>query len=138
VRDKLKENLLRIESKRATTILNVLKDHLIIAAKRSRIRELKILVFTEYLPPKLGSDRRIFEIMKRLLNRHEVHFAVFPPLRQLVCKLPEKEARDSHSQQECNTVKYEGINGHFFAISPKVVMMWQHSMILAFRSRYYT
>jgi len=39
---------------------------------------MKVAAFVEYLPPKLGSDRRIFEIMKRLTSEHEVHFVVFP------------------------------------------------------------
>lgn len=94
---------------------------------------MKILVFAEYLPPKLGSDRRIFEIMKRLSNRHEVHFVVFPPFRELRDKLPRSGHRSNTcSREEHTTVKCEGINGHLLAISPKVVLLWQRSLIIAY------
>ena len=39
----------------------------------------RILVVAEYFPPRLGGDRRIFEIMQRLANRHDVHFMTVPP-----------------------------------------------------------
>jgi glycosyltransferase involved in cell wall biosynthesis len=97
------------------------------------MREMKVLVFTEYLPPKLGSDRRIFEIMKRLSDRHEVHFIVFPPFRELRDRLPGSEHKSpAYSRQGYSTVKCEGIEGHFFAISPKVALMWQRSLIIAY------
>jgi glycosyltransferase involved in cell wall biosynthesis len=93
---------------------------------------LKIAAFVEYLPPRLGSDRRIFEIMKRLSHKHEIHFIVFPPFRVLLEKLKNREILSLHSAKETSCVNHEGINGHFIPISPRIAMMWQHSLIIAY------
>jgi hypothetical protein len=45
---------------------------------------LRIAALVEYFPPNIGSDRRIFEIMKRLALKHEIHFVILPPIRMLV------------------------------------------------------
>ena len=45
---------------------------------------MKIAVFVEYLPPHMGSDYRIYQIMKELAKKNfEISFLVFPPLRAL-------------------------------------------------------
>jgi len=45
---------------------------------------MKIAVFAEYFPPHMGSDYRIWQIMKKLAKeKFGVHFIVFPPLRAL-------------------------------------------------------
>lgn len=94
---------------------------------------MKILVFAEYLPPKLGSDRRIFEIMRRLSKRHEVHFVVFPPFRELRDRLSRSGNRsNTYSGEGYSTVKCEGINGHLISISSRLVLLWQRSLIMAY------
>jgi len=94
---------------------------------------MKVLAFVEYLPPRLGSDRRIFEIMKRLTGRHEVHFVVFPPFRELRDKsfLDERDSR-THSGNEEVIVRCEGIVGHSVPVSSRVSLLWQHSLIVAY------
>jgi glycosyltransferase involved in cell wall biosynthesis len=94
---------------------------------------MKILAFVEYLPPKLGSDRRIFEIMKRLATRHEVHFVVFPPFRGL--RDPSMHSQKqvvSSSTSYQNVFSCEGVNGHTVRVSPLVTSLWQRSLILAY------
>jgi len=95
--------------------------------------KMRIAVFVEYLPPRLGSDRRIFEIMKRLSHEHETHFIVFPPFRVLLEKLQkDRNMLDLHSRNEVANINYGGICGHFVPISPKIAMMWKHSLTLAY------
>jgi glycosyltransferase involved in cell wall biosynthesis len=98
-----------------------------------RTRKMKVLAFVEYLPPKLGSDRRIFELMKRMAIKNEVHFAVFPPFRELRDKsYMEKQATQSHSHDGRAVIRYEGIFEHSVRLSPRVSLLWQHSLIAAY------
>jgi len=97
------------------------------------MRKMKVLAFVEYLPPKLGSDRRIFEIMKRLAGRHEVHFVVFPPFRELRDKsFLDKRSSRAHSRGEDVIVCCEGISGHLVSVPSRVSQLWQHSLIAAY------
>jgi len=97
------------------------------------MRKMKVAVFVEYLPPRLGSDRRIFEIMKRLSHEHEIHFIVFPPFRVLLGRLQkDRDVLNLHSRMEAACVNYEGICGHFIPIFPKIATMWKHSFSMAF------
>jgi glycosyltransferase involved in cell wall biosynthesis len=93
---------------------------------------MKLVVFTEYLPPKMGSDRRIFELMKRLAGKHEVHFIVFPPFRELHDRSRRDERTFPSRPPENRRAEYERINGHFVAISPRFALLWQHSLIAAY------
>ncbi len=93
---------------------------------------MRFAVFAEYLPPKLGSDRRIFEIMKRLAGKHEVHFIVFPPFRELREKSPQNDRGFHGRSRERSMAKHEGIKGHFVTISPRVALLWQHSLKAAY------
>jgi glycosyltransferase involved in cell wall biosynthesis len=94
---------------------------------------MKIVVFAEYLPPRLGSDRRIFEIMKRLASKHEIHFVVFPPFREL------RNGSIRNGLKSCDpprgeggNASFEGINRHSISISSKVTLLWRRSLILAY------
>ncbi len=49
---------------------------------------LKIATFVEFCPPRLGSDRRIFELLSRLDQTKDVHFVVFPPGRAFLGLVP--------------------------------------------------
>ena len=94
---------------------------------------MKVAVFVEYFPPKLGSDRRIFEIMKRLSKKHEIHFVVFPPFRTLTENSNQSgNTFDNSSSSLKENTAYEGINGHFVSIPSKVALMWQRSLVLAY------
>lgn len=48
----------------------------------------KIVALVEFCPPRLGSDRRIYEMLTRLPENQEVHFIVFPPSRALLGMIP--------------------------------------------------
>ena len=94
---------------------------------------MKVLAFVEYFPPRLGSDRRIFEIMKRLATRNEVHFVVFPPFRELRDKsFLARQNSETHSRDKEAGVCFEGIFGHAVQISPRVSLLWQHSLIVGY------
>lgn len=88
---------------------------------------MKIAVFVEYFPPKLGSDRRIYELMKRLSSKHEIHFIVVPPFRLLCGRLVKKGTLDYHLRDK-DTVKIcEGIIAHFIQIPKVTVRFWKRS-----------
>ncbi|MEM3730831.1 MAG: glycosyltransferase family 4 protein [Candidatus Bathyarchaeia archaeon] len=92
---------------------------------------MKLAVFVEHLPPKMGSDRRIFEIMKRLTANHEIHFIIFPSLRMLLGKIG--QGKDNpHFEMKDLTQKYEGIVGHFVPIPRRIAALWKYSQILAY------
>jgi len=94
---------------------------------------MKVVVFVEYFPPRLGSDRRIFEIMKRLSSKHEIHFIVFPPFRALIERTDQSRGSvDRGSLDAKDNIVYEGIKGHFISISSKISLLWQRSLVLAY------
>ncbi len=94
---------------------------------------MKIVVYTEYFPPKLGSDRRIFEIMKKLSHKHEIHFIVFPPFRMLLAEnQKDKKILRFHVGNRTTVTNHEGISGHFMNLSSKTARVWQKSLIPAY------
>jgi len=94
---------------------------------------MKIAAFVEYMPPKLGSDRRIFEIMKRLTSEHEVHFVVFPPFRELRDKsFLDRQNSQTRSSDDNGIVRCEGITGHLIPSSSWLSPLWQHSLMVAY------
>lgn len=92
---------------------------------------MKILAFVEYFPPKMGSDRRIFELMKRLAPKHDVHFIVFPPIRILMGKT-ENVTKREHSPQKSTLIANEGINGHLLGIPSFIAAIWRSSILMAY------
>lgn len=95
--------------------------------------KMRIAVFVEYLPPRLGSDRRIFEIMKRLVHKHEIHFVVFPPFRELLKKSSQSNANvGRNSRTETKTINIESIHGHFISIPSIIAPIWRRSLIIAY------
>jgi glycosyltransferase involved in cell wall biosynthesis len=96
------------------------------------LRMMKIAVLVEYLPPRLGSDRRIFEIMKRLSGKHEIHFIIFPPFRELRNKPKQNNERPPSDFRNKDLTTCEGINGHTLSISRKIALLWQHSLVIGY------
>jgi glycosyltransferase involved in cell wall biosynthesis len=92
---------------------------------------IKILVFVEHFPPRLGSDRRIFEIMKRLSRYQEVHFLVFPSIRILRTQTHILNNKVEILQRDTSTV-YEGIIGHFLGMPYFLAIMWRLSLSIAY------
>ncbi len=94
---------------------------------------MKLVVFVEYFPPKLGSDRRIYEIMKRISKTNEIHFIVMPPFRLLSGKfLPEEGTFKFHLQKNGVVERIDGITVHFSRIPRLILKLWKISHRLAF------
>lgn len=94
---------------------------------------MRIAVFVEFFPPKLGSDRRIYELMKRLSKNHEIHFAVLPPFRMLSGKLSLSQSR-FHFQREEAAVMHQTIIAHYIQTSRLMLKLWNKS----YRNKSYT
>jgi len=93
----------------------------------------KILAFVEYFPPKLGSDRRIYEVMKRLSSEHETHFVVLPPFRMLTGKLSLREGNlRFHFRKKETIVVRDGIVGHFIPLPRLFLRLWNCSYGIAY------
>lgn len=92
---------------------------------------MRIAVFVEFFPPKLGSDRRIYELMRRLSKNHEIHFVVLPPFRMLSGKLSLPQSR-FHFQREEVVVIHQAITAHYIQTSRLMLKLWKKSYILAY------
>ena len=94
---------------------------------------MKLVVFVEFFPPKLGSDRRIYEIMKRISKTNEIHFIVMPPFRWLSGKfLPTEGKFRFHLDKNDMVEKINGITAHFCRIPRSILKLWKISYKLAF------
>jgi glycosyltransferase involved in cell wall biosynthesis len=86
----------------------------------------RIVVIAEYFPPRLGGDRRIFELMKRLSKKHDIHFITLPPSYTLFIR-----KIDSCNREE-NQVLYEGMRGHKLFLPKLIWKLWTKSFLFAF------
>lgn len=93
----------------------------------------RIAVFIEYFPPRLGSDRRIYEIMKRISDKHEVQFIVIPPFRMLSGTLSLAKGNLSlHFQDKEKVAMCDGIIGRFIHIPHVILKLWKSSYTVAY------
>lgn len=92
---------------------------------------MRIAVFVEFFPPKLGSDRRIYELMTRLSKRHEIHFVVLPPFRMLSGKLSLSQ-NSFHFQRGEVVAMHQGIVAHYVPTTRLILKLWKKSYILAY------
>lgn len=86
----------------------------------------RIAVIAEYFPPRLGGDRRIFELMKRLSKKYDVHFITLPPSYTLFIR-----KLDSYNK-EVNQVICEGMRGHRLGLPKLLWKLWTKSFLFAF------
>ena len=86
----------------------------------------RILVITEYFPPRLGADRRIFELMKRLSDKYNIHFVTLPPSYVLFIR------KINSCNEERDQVFYEGIMGHSLRLPRPIHKLWTKSFVFAF------
>jgi len=86
----------------------------------------RIAVIAEYFPPRLGADRRIFELMKRLSKKYDVHFITLPPSYTLFIR-----KIDSCNKEE-NQVLFEGMRGHRLELPKLIWKLWTKSFLFAF------
>ena len=86
----------------------------------------KISVIVEYFPPRLGSNRRTFEIMKRLSRKHQIDFIVIPPSYVLFIK-----KIDSNPPKEME-FEYENIVGYRIGLPEWIWKVWQGGFFIPF------
>jgi glycosyltransferase involved in cell wall biosynthesis len=86
----------------------------------------RIVVIAEYFPPRLGADRRIFELMKRLSKKYDIHFITLPPSYTLFIR-----KIDSYDKKE-REVLCEGMSGHRLGLPKLISRFWTKSFLIAF------
>jgi glycosyltransferase involved in cell wall biosynthesis len=85
----------------------------------------KIVALVEFCPPRLGSDRRIYEMLTRLPENHEVHFIVFPPSRALLGMIP---LPAEHLKQMEVTLK-ENVKAHYISLPTFLQDRWNNYLL---------
>jgi glycosyltransferase involved in cell wall biosynthesis len=89
---------------------------------------LRIAVLAEFFPPRMGSDRRIYELMRRLAEKNEINFLLFPPFREQ-CGMLNSETSNCPA---VSTYVHEGIIVRRVKI-PKIVQnLWRKSLQLGY------
>jgi glycosyltransferase involved in cell wall biosynthesis len=83
-------------------------------------------VIAEYFPPRLGADRRIFELTKRLSKKYDIHFLTLPPSYTLFIR---KIDRCNMKETE---VTCEGMRGHRIDLPGLISKFWTKSFVVAF------
>lgn len=86
---------------------------------------IKIVALVEFCPPRLGSDRRIYEMLTRLPEHHEVHFIVFPPSRALLGMIP---LPAEHLKETQVTLK-ENIKAHYISLPTFLRASWNNYLL---------
>lgn len=90
----------------------------------------KISVFLEYFPPLMGSDSRIYEIMKKLARKNfEINFIVLPPLRGLAGAMDESLEHHHFSYVERSP---EGIAVSYIDVPVFIKRLWKKSTPIAY------
>ena len=82
--------------------------------------------FVEYFPPRLGGDRRIYEIMKNLSQDYDIHFFILPPSYTLFIREIESE------QGRKEEFVYDNMMGHALKIPDRLKTFWKKSFILSY------
>ncbi len=95
---------------------------------------MKIAVLVEFFPPKLGSDRRIYEIMSRLTDGHEIHFVVLPPFRVLSGQfmISDNQLHNHLGSDHSREASQAGLKSHYMRIPRLLAKIWKRSYTLAY------
>ncbi len=96
----------------------------------NRHGRLRVSVLVEHFPPRMGSDRRIYELMKPLAKRHEINFLCVPSFRELNGMI-QPEASDVSCDGKGLRV-CDSIIGHDIGIPNALRQLWRKSIILAY------
>jgi len=86
----------------------------------------RIAVIAECFPPRLGADRRIFELMKRLSKKYDIHFITLPPSYTLFIR-----KIDSYDNQKRKVI-CEEMSGHRLSLPKPISRFWTKSFLIAF------
>jgi glycosyltransferase involved in cell wall biosynthesis len=85
-------------------------------------------VFAEYFPPRMGSDRRIYELMKRIVGKHEVNFLLVPPF----CELQGMMKKENYNVPKSSTFMHEDISANRLEIPSAIRGLWRKSLKIAY------
>jgi len=91
---------------------------------RQRMSMRNISVIVEYFPPRLGADRRTFEIMKRLSRKYRTDFIVVPPSYVLFIR-----KIDSNPPREREVIS-ENMVGHGIGLPHWIWKSWQRGFLI--------
>ena len=86
---------------------------------------MRIVVFVEHYPPYMGSDKRIYELMKRISKRQEVHFIVFPAIRKLTRINYERKFNEGKGFKD-------NIYPHYFHLSGFIMRIWRYNFYIGY------
>jgi len=86
---------------------------------------MRIVVFVEHYPPYMGSDKRIYELMKRISKRQEVHFIVFPAIRKLTRINYERKFNEGKGFKD-------NICPHYFHLSGFIMRIWRYNFYIGY------
>ena len=76
----------------------------------------------EFCPPRLGSDRRIYELLSRLNENNDVHFVVFPPGRAFLGLIP----FPLEHQKDNEKVLGKNITAHYVSVPFFLQKAWNN------------
>jgi len=76
----------------------------------------------------MGSDRRIYELMKRIAEKHKVNFILIPSFYELKGML---KTENYNTNATC-TYTYEGIAAYRLELPKMVRKLWKKSLKLAY------
>lgn len=87
----------------------------------------RIAVIAEYFPPRLGADRRGFEILKRLSGIYDIHFITLPPAYVLFIK---KIESSFHEQEKI--ISCEKMMGYSIGLPRLLQMLWTKNFVFSY------
>ncbi len=85
----------------------------------------KIVALVEFCPPRLGSDRRIYELLTRSPRNCNVDFIVFPPSRALLGMLP----FPVEHKKECKVSLSKSIVIHYIPVPRFLQTRWKSFLL---------
>lgn len=96
------------------------------ALARKKTASRTAVVFAEYFPPYMGSDRRIFDLVRNCASWN-IEFAVVPPLRILGgrCESALTEYFQRHFIEGVVEDESGGLHGHYFTLPPPLMRAWR-------------
>ncbi len=86
---------------------------------------IKIVALVEFCPPRLGSDRRIYELLSRLNENVDVHFVVFPPGRAFLGLIP----FSLEHQKDNKKVLRKNITAHYVSVPFFLQKAWNNFLL---------
>jgi glycosyltransferase involved in cell wall biosynthesis len=92
-----------------------------------------IAALVEFCPPRLGSDRRIYEMLTRMPKNHKISFIVLPPSRALLGMIPLPVEHENTSQVSLR----ENVTAHYISLPRFLQTMWRNYFLGYFLTVFY-